>query len=126
MKHGKIKILFAVTLLMAFLAGYGTSYAMKGSYMDYSKKAFGASSDCKRVLFFHANWCPACKKSNEIISESKLPEGVVVFKVDYDNSSKLKKMYGITHQNTFVQVDSKGHELTKWMGMANDLDKLLK
>jgi thioredoxin-related protein len=32
----------------------------------------------------------------------------------------LAKKYGITYQHTFVQIDSKGNEITKWNGGKTD------
>lgn len=99
---------------------------MGGSYVDYSDDAFNEAKGKKRVLFFHAGWCPSCRKSEKTLSSINLPSGVVVFKVDYDNSVQLKKKYAVTNQDTFVQVDSKGKELTRWMGNANKLARKIK
>ena len=30
-------------------------------YQDYSPDAFNEVSDKKRVLYFHADWCPVCR-----------------------------------------------------------------
>jgi hypothetical protein len=39
-----------------------------------------------------------------------------VFKTDYDTSNDLKTKYGVTYQHTFVQIDSSGNAITKWVG----------
>lgn len=87
-------------------------------YQTYTAEAFESSKDKKRVLFFHANWCPTCKKAHqEITSESsQIPEDVVIFKTDYDTETQLKKKYTITYQHTFVLVDAQGNEIKKWNG----------
>lgn len=101
-----------------------TMQKSSGSYVEFSKQAFEAAKDKKRVYFFHANWCPTCKAANETftISPNAIPADVVVFKTDYDTQTELKKKYGITYQHTFVQVDPAGNELAKWNG--GDLDLL--
>lgn len=87
-------------------------------YIVYSPEAYEAASSKKRVLFFHAAWCPTCKIANEAFMQNaaSLPEDVVVFKVDYDTEMELKKKYGITYQHTFVLVDDEGEAVTKWNG----------
>ena len=81
-------------------------------------KNYEDNSDKKRVLFFHANWCPTCKAADADFNSnlSEIPGGVVVIKTDYDNEDELKEKYGITYQHTFVQVDENGDEVTKWNG----------
>ena len=72
----------------------------------------------KRVLFFHASWCPNCKNADKEITASleAVPDDVVIFKTDYDSENALKKKYGITSQHTFVYVDSEGNAIDKWSG----------
>lgn len=94
-------------------------------YIDYTKEAFDTAFGSKRVIFFHAKWCPTCKAANIAFTSnvSQIPEGVVIFKTDYDTESELKKKYGITYQHTFVQVDTSGNELAKWNG--GDIKELI-
>ncbi|MEK7564045.1 MAG: hypothetical protein AAB510_00550 [Patescibacteria group bacterium] len=47
---------------------------------------------------------------------SKIPSDLSILDVDYDNSSDLKKKYGVTYQHTFVQVDKDGNMIKKWNG----------
>lgn len=90
---------------------------MKG-YVPYTKDAYDKSAKMQRVLFFHATWCPMCKAANADITKNiaQLPKNVVIFKVDYDKETALKKKYGITMQHTFVLVDAAGKALKKWSG----------
>lgn len=94
-------------------------------YVDYSDIEYDQSTDQKRVLFFHANWCPTCKAANSAFEENmdQIPANVKVFKTDYDTQTELKNQYGITYQHTFVQVDSQGNEIAKWNG--GDVEELL-
>lgn len=87
-------------------------------YTVYSKNTFESATDKKRVLFFHAVWCPTCKVADEeFTSESgRIPEDVILLKTDYDSESELKKKYNITYQHTFVLVDDQGNEIKKWNG----------
>jgi thioredoxin 1 len=100
----------------------GGKYSIR--YVDYMEDRFAAAGNEKRVLFFHASWCPTCKAANKAFLRNlaSIPENVVIFKTDYDSNPELKKKYGITYQHTFVQVDENGNEIAKWNG--GDLDTL--
>lgn len=99
-------------------AQQGEQVMEESSYVDYSPTAYAQAIGKKRVLFFHASWCPTCKEANTDFTSnsSNIPDGVVVFKTDYDTQQDLKEKYGITYQHTFVQVDDQGAEVTKWNG----------
>ncbi len=103
-------------------------WAGMGSYEDYSVERVQSELEAGRkvVLFFHAPWCPYCKAANIAFTdnESKIPQGVTVFKTDYDSNTELKQKYGVTYQHTFVQIDSEGKMITKWNG--GDIDNLIK
>lgn len=88
------------------------------AYVDYSERNFESNADKRRVLFFHAKWCPTCKVADSEITQnlSKIPSDVVVYKTDYDTENQLKSKYGITYQHTFVLVDEQGSEILKWNG----------
>ncbi|MDV6375821.1 thioredoxin family protein [Deinococcus arenicola] len=87
-------------------------------YAPYTKAAYDAAKGMKRVLFFHATWCPNCKAANADIVKNlgNIPADVVIFKADYDKEVALKKQYGITSQHSFVLVDDSGKALKKWAG----------
>ncbi len=89
-------------------------------YLAYSQEAFEAARDTKRVLYFHAPWCSTCIPTDKELSDErdKIPEGVTLFKTDYDTSIELKRKYNIAYQHTFVLVDAAGREITKWNGGA--------
>ena len=91
---------------------------MSPRYIVYSPETYEQTKDKKRVLFFHASWCPTCKSANSEFTSmmEKIPQEIVLLKTDYDTNSDLKKKYAITYQHTFVQVDSEGNEITKWNG----------
>ncbi|MEK7564417.1 MAG: thioredoxin family protein [Patescibacteria group bacterium] len=90
-----------------------------GSYEAYSaEKVMLASSTHDVVLFFRASWCPTCIAVDKDIKANlgKIPSSLAILDVNYDNSSDLKKKYGVTYQHTFVQVDKDGNMIKKWSG----------
>lgn len=114
----KIPVLFIAPLLAAPVLAAPATPAKSGAYQTYTKAAFEAAKDRQRVLFFHATWCPNCKRADTEITRNLagLPANVVVFKTDYDREGALKRQYGITSQHTFVLVDGRGQALRKWSG----------
>jgi len=89
-----------------------------GSYQVYSETAFAEADDQDRVLFFAASWCPTCQMADREFTNktAELPDGVAIFKADFDQDRELKSRYNIVTQHTFVQVDSAGEEVNKWVG----------
>jgi thiol-disulfide isomerase/thioredoxin len=85
----------------------------------------GAYADVKKVYFFHASWCSICQGiEKEIIADvSRIPDGVVLIKTDFDTAIDLRKKYGVTYQYTFVQIDNNGNEIAQWS--ATSLDKAI-
>lgn len=94
-------------------------------YIPYSSGVLGSTSG-KRVLYFYANWCPTCRPANEefISNQDSIPARVSIIRVNYnddetDSEEKaLAEQYGITYQHTFVQINERGEEVTKWNGGA--------
>ncbi len=70
------------------------------------------------VLFFAADWCPYCQADLKDINDhgDMLGNDVTIIVVDYDKSSELKMKYGVTAQDTFVQIDTHGRKLAIWNG----------
>jgi len=88
-----------------------------GSYEAYApEKVVLASVTHDVVLFFRASWCPTCRALDTDIKANNIPESLTILDVDYDNSSELKKKYGVTYQHTFMQVDKDGNLIKKWSG----------
>lgn len=83
--------------------------AAKGAYVDYTEEAF-ASAKGEKLLFFHAPWCPQCRALDKSIKASDLPDGVTIFKVDYDSRQALREKYGVTLQTTVVKTDESGNK----------------
>jgi thiol-disulfide isomerase/thioredoxin len=93
----------------------------EGHYEAYTPDKLSRAETGKVVLFFKADWCPVCKAldTNIRANLSNIPKGVSVLIVNYDNSTDLKKKYGVTYQHTFVQVDKNGNQIAKWSGAAD-------
>lgn len=91
-----------------------TPVADSGKYLEYDAGTV-ASTQGKRVLFFHAPWCPQCRQLEASIKAGKIPAGVTIFKVDYDSNQKLRQQYGVTIQTTLVLLDNNGNEVKKYV-----------
>jgi len=97
----------------------GAMMVKAGSYEGYeASKIAMASATHDVVLFFRASWCPTCKA---VVADIKanlkaIPASLTILDVNYDNSTDLKKKYGVTYQHTFVQVDAEGNLIKKWSG----------
>lgn len=108
----------------------GAPSAGPGRYLPYSAARVAATPGTK-ILFFHANWCPQCRKLDQDIRANKLPRGVTIFKVDYDSNKDLRRQYGVVIQTTLVKVDGKGKLIDKYVAyeaptLANVTKALLK
>lgn len=90
------------------------SISQAGSYRNYSADAV-ASTDGTKLLFFHAPWCPQCREMDQSIKDGGLPDGVTVFKVDYDSNQQLRQKYGVTIQTTFVKIDDSGNKVDQYV-----------
>ncbi|MBI4054219.1 MAG: thioredoxin family protein [Candidatus Doudnabacteria bacterium] len=95
-----------------------------GVYIDYSAQALAqAQVEGKRiVLNFYAPWCPFCRAADADFQANlgRLPENLVLLRVQYDSEKELKSKYGVTYQHTFVQVDEQSKQVTKWSGGGID------
>lgn len=70
------------------------------------------------IVYFHAEWCPTCK-ATMVQFRARWPEvqpGIVLVLADFDKHTELKSLYGVTYQNTYVQVTAEGEKLQIWNG----------
>lgn len=90
---------------------------LPGKYVAYSESVFSTEANTypRRVLFFHAAWCPQCRSIEKGIQESTVPAGMVIYKVDYDNAGQLRQKYGVTLQTTIVEVNPDGSVKKKFV-----------
>ena len=105
-----------------------TDTMAKGSYITYDQYTANKTKydSGKVVLFFAANWCPTCQALTKDITSNLggIPDGKTIVRVDYDNSTSLKKKYGVTYQHTLVQIDPNGNQVKKWSGSPTLADLL--
>jgi len=95
----------------------------KSGYIDYKTiESVELSPDSRKVLFFHASWCPSCRSLDKSLNEKDFQDvdgDIVVIKVDYDKEDELKTKYKIPSQHTLVEVDQNWNELKKFTGANN-------
>ena len=85
-----------------------------GEYVEYSPELV-ASTPGDKLLFFHADWCSQCQALEDDIEASGVPDGVTIFKVDYDSNQDLRQEYGVTIQTTVVKVDDNGEMIDSYV-----------
>ncbi len=98
-----------------------TSAAHKIAYTNLAAaEALAAQSPV--VLFFAADWCPYCQADMKDINTNGGRLGTVaIVVVDYDKEKALESQYGVSVQDTFVQIDAKGMKLGAWNGGGVDM-----
>lgn len=93
-------------------------------YREYDEGGLRTLTGSRILLFFHADWCPTCRNFEKQIGEATLPKDVIIYKVDYDTATELKKKYSILSQSTWVQIDIDWAMYKRWLGKS-DLDDIL-
>ncbi len=92
------------------------STGMKVAYKDLMSTQKLAAKN-PTVLFFAADWCPNCQADLKDINANGSRLGSInVVVVDYDKNVDLRKKYGVTAQDTFVQIGPMGEKLAIWNG----------
>lgn len=87
---------------------------VRGTYTEYSASKVASTNDIK-LLFFHASWCPQCRQLEASIDTTGVPEGVTIFKVDYDSNQELRQKYEVTLQTTIVKIDNDGNKVDSFV-----------
>lgn len=84
--------------------------ATTGTYQTYDAKKIAQSNAEHIFLFFHATWCPSCRALDADIASNidSIPEGVAIYKIDYDTATELKRQYGVTTQHSIIEIDTEG------------------
>jgi thiol-disulfide isomerase/thioredoxin len=78
------------------------------------------------VLFFAADWCPYCQADLKDINANGSRLGnVAIVIANYDTEKQLKDKYGVTAQDTFVQIDASGAATKIWNGGGEGVDGIL-
>ncbi|HUX13359.1 MAG TPA: thioredoxin family protein [Spirochaetia bacterium] len=94
---------------------FAPSAAHKVIFTDL-KTAESFAANGPTLLFFAADWCPYCQADLRDINQNgaMLSRDITVVVVNYDKESSLKAKYGVTQQDTYVQIDTMGNRLTAW------------
>jgi thiol-disulfide isomerase/thioredoxin len=93
-----------------------TSTGRKVIYTDL-KAAEMLAAKAPTVLFFAADWCPLCQADLKDINANGSRLGnITIVVVDYDKERELERTYGVTVQDTFVQIDPTGARRVAWNG----------
>ena len=84
-----------------------------GQYTGYVDGVVG--NGMESVLFFHATWCPACKKNNGLLTSWYSSEEFSrsVYKIDFDTATDLRREFGVNGQDTFILIDGNGNEIQR-------------
>lgn len=103
---------------------------IKTRYLDYSEENFANAVEANNrpVLWFAAlAWCSSCQAADRDFKAhfDKVPNDITIMKIDYDTEKQLKQKYAIVMQDTFVQVDSQGKEITRWNSGGQGIEALL-
>jgi thiol-disulfide isomerase/thioredoxin len=123
----------SLTIMFILILGTGIAFSddsdenmmmMSDSFMTGGKINFTTLEDAMEtalsgpaVLFFYAEWCPACRSAlNDIDANIDQLGNVTVIIVNYDTEKELKVKYGIFYQHTFVQINSAGEKVAVWSG----------
>ncbi|RCS46025.1 thioredoxin [Bremerella cremea] len=90
---------------------------------SYTSQDFSPNEDVSprnlhgKVLFFSANWCPACRHADPVYQELR-NAGYPISKVDVDSNPTLAEKYGIRSIPQFIYVVD-GHEKSRISGGAS-------
>lgn len=90
----------------------------QGKYITYSAEALSTATG-KRILYFHAPWCPQCQELDASIKKGPIPDGVTIIRTDFDSNQELRKKYGVTQQTTLVLIDENGNLVKKYNAYDN-------
>ncbi len=89
------------------------------NYFVYSAdREQAAHANGKVVLYFWAPWCSTCTSLDLELQDEvvQVPQGVTIFRLNYDQASEQKRRYNVVTQHTFVQIDANGQPLAQWVG----------
>ncbi len=82
----------------------------QASYEPYSfERMEELKGKRKFALFFHASWCPTCRKIESFLLENLAGLGqATILKADFDTELELRKEYGVAVQSTVLFFDAQG------------------
>lgn len=118
MKRGFYIALALILLALFGVVVFNQNGAKAPAYTHYTPENFAATAHMKRIYFFKASWCPICQAADTHFTNNPtaIPEGVVIYKIDFDTEQELKKQHQVLYPHTFVQVDENGSYVASWNG----------
>ncbi len=99
-----------------------TALSVQAQFQNYTKEIYkeAINSGKPMVLYFHASWCPVCRKQkpllNEILQEKRYEKFTSLI-VDYDKETEIKSDLKVSTQATVVIFKS-GKELIRKTGVT--------
>lgn len=84
-------------------------------YLDYSPEILKNAKQKNIILFFHADWCSTCVAFEKKVLSEKIPNDILILKVNYDTENDLRKKYNIITQTSFVLIDNKWELKKRWI-----------
>lgn len=102
------------------------AHAAEPRYIDFTQSEYDALLGSQPfVLFFHADWCPKCRKLEDEIKPNiaDFPPGSQFLKVNYDTATALKQTYSVTLQSSFVVIDANGNIVDTFQYIS-DIDQV--
>ena len=84
-------------------------------YKNYSPEKIVNASEENIILFFHADWCSTCVAFEKKVLSEKIPDNILILKVNYDKELELRKKYNIITQTSFVLIDNKWNLIKRWI-----------
>ena len=125
----KLNFVSNFLLIVVFVVMY--SLQSLANFKSFSKDIYDVAlkSGDTIVLFFHASWCPVCKKQEPLLTDiidEKGYETFVALKVDYDQERDFKKSLKVSRQSTII-VFKAGKEVERRIGVTSkdELKKLI-
>ena len=111
-----------LALVLGSLASIAQALEIK-SYSDADFKAAQAASK-SIVVWFHASWCPTCRRQEQSLSElskDKSFDSILVLQADYDDSEDLQKRLKVTRQSSMVAFKGAA-EVGRSIGVTREPD----
>jgi len=133
MKHSIVFISFLALLL----SGYSTMAQEKGTKFEHIsfKEAIAKASASKKMIFIdcYTKWCAPCAKmATQVFPLEECANyfnpKFVCLKIDMEvgEGKELMKQFDVKAFPTFLILDSKGTELNRIVGAANDASSFIK
>lgn len=113
----------AAALILTLLASPLAAWSTKSDYTP-ENLASAAAEGRVVVLDFHADWCPTCRKQEQVLTElgsEPALQAVTLLVVDFDQAAELKSRLGVSKQSTLVVMKGE-QEIARATGITSKDD----